>query len=55
MIDAELKRALDALELYRGYMSFSFPAGYEENLLAAAERGQDPDQYQLELDVQCEQ
>lgn len=44
---AELKSALEAFQMFRGKLSF--PAHYEERVKAALRRGQNPDNYQLEV------
>jgi hypothetical protein len=45
----ELERAVQALEMFRGKVSF--PSGYEVNLRAAAARGQSPDDYAVEVEA----
>ena len=49
MSTCELERALGAFDLYRG--GFSFPIGYEDNLRLAIARGQDPEQFHVEIEV----
>ena len=44
---AELKSALDAFQMFRGKLSF--PTNYEERLNVALRRGQNPDEWQLEV------
>jgi hypothetical protein len=46
---SELHSAVDALETFRG--KCSFPVGYEGNLRAALARGQNPDEYQIEVNA----
>jgi Domain of unknown function (DUF6881) len=47
--NADLEGALGAIEIFRG--ECSFPEGYEEKLRSAAARGQDPDQYRVEVEA----
>jgi hypothetical protein len=50
LTDAELRRAVGALEMFRG--KIPFPDGYEERLRAAVARGQDSKQYSVEVVVE---
>ena len=45
----ELQSALEAFKMFNGKLSF--PEHYEHRLKAAIDRGQDPDRYQLTLEV----
>jgi hypothetical protein len=43
----ELRRAMEAFEIFRGKVAF--PTDYEENLKAAANWGQNPDDYHVNV------
>jgi hypothetical protein len=48
--NSELARSLSALDIYRGMCSF--PTGYEKKLRSAATRGQCPDLYNIDVEVE---
>jgi hypothetical protein len=44
---SELERAVETFEVYRKYVSY--PEGYEARLRASLARGQNPDEYRVEV------
>jgi hypothetical protein len=46
---AELRSALDAFNMFRG--EISYPNGYESRLIGALRRGQNPDAYEVEVQI----
>lgn len=49
MSDDELQRAVEASKLFGRYAPY--PNGYEANLLAAVKRSQNPNEFNLELEI----